>query len=490
VIRRIVVSLSILLVVTVLAAAGTLYWFLSGDGIRQALEQQASAWLGQPVHIATASAQLLPRPAVRLGTITVGEPVSLTLGSIVVSTGLNALLHRRIEDAEVIVSDSRIQMPLPSPVATRATGATGGPEPIRLVSIRSIALDNVRFVTRGRGIVVSAESALDGTRLAVHRFEARSGQTTFQAEGLMELSPRVDATMRIKAGVIDVDELLELAEAFVPEGGGGGSRPAPRIAARVSAERARAGGVEVRQFATDMLVDGDRVSLSPLTFQLFGGRYQGSLSARLGPTLQASLNARIIDLDVAQLASFGGVPGAVTGTLTGAGSFSGRGADIAGVLGSARGEGTATVVKGTIQRLNLVRTVVLFFGRPAADAAVATDEFERMDLRFSLGDRVFDAQAFSLQSSDADIVGSGTLHVATKALNGQLDLSLSEALSAQAGTDLQRYTLEGSRIVLPALIGGTLGEPRLRIDAAAAVERGLRNEVKRRLGGLLDRFAK
>ena len=42
-----------------------------------------------------------------------------------------------------------------------------------------------------------------------------------------------------------------------------------------------AGGVEVRQFASDLEVNGDRVVLSPLTFQLFGGRYQGAVSAQL-----------------------------------------------------------------------------------------------------------------------------------------------------------------------------------------------------------------
>jgi hypothetical protein len=65
---------------------------------------------------------------------------------------------------------------------------------------------------------------------------------------------------------------------------------------------------------------------------------------------------------------------------------------------------------------------------------------------------------------------------------------LSEALSAQAGTDLVRFTREGNRVVLPALVGGTLGSPRVTIDAAAAAKRGLENEVQRRLKGLFDRI--
>ena len=67
-----------------------------------------------------------------------------------------------------------------------------------------------------------------------------------------------------------------------------------------------------------------------------------------------------------------------------------------------------------------------------------------------------------------------------------MDLSLSEALSTQAGTDFARFTREGNRILLPAVIGGTLDAPRVTIDAGAAVRRGLKNEVQRRLKDILD----
>jgi hypothetical protein len=101
---------------------------------------------------------------------------------------------------------------------------------------------------------------------------------------------------------------------------------------------------------------------------------------------------------------------------------------------------------------------------------------------------VFRAEAMSLHSRDVDLVGSGTLTTATKALNGRFDISLSEALSAQAGNDLQRFTREGNRVVLPANLAGTLENPRVTIDAAAAVTRGLKNELGNRLKGLLDRL--
>jgi hypothetical protein len=66
-----------------------------------------------------------------------------------------------------------------------------------------------------------------------------------------------------------------------------------------------------------------------------------------------------------------------------------------------------------------------------------------------------------------------------------MDLSLSEALSAQAGTDLVRFTRDANRVLLPATLDGTLDAPRVSIDAGAAVRRGLRNEVERRLKDIL-----
>jgi hypothetical protein len=82
--------------------------------------------------------------------------------------------------------------------------------------------------------------------------------------------------------------------------------------------------------------------------------------------------------------------------------------------------------------------------------------------------------------------GKGTLNLDSDAVSGRVDVTLSEALSAQAGTDLARYTREGNRVVLPAAIGGTLEMPRLTIDVGAAAKRGIRNEAGRRIKGLLD----
>lgn len=488
-IRRVLLALAGTAVLAVVVLAGVVYWMLSGDGVRVALEAQASRRLGRPVSIGRARARLLPRPAIRLDGVSVGEPSRMTFGTVLVATDLRALLSRRIENAAITIADTTLTLPLALDGATSSTTEEGADAPaLQLVSIRSVVLDEVTVVGRDRRLTLWAESSFVDSELRLQRLDVRTGITELNAEGVVQLQPRIDARLRVRAGRLDVDELLALAGAFAPGPDDTRHTAAPRVAARVSAETASAGGILVRQFATDLEVDGNRVSLSPLTFQLFGGRYQGAVRGSLGDVMTATIQSRLLDLDVAQLASFGNAGGTVSGRLTGAGTFSGRGQDMADLLESASGDGSATVTDGAIRGLNLVRTVVQFFGRTTPGSEAASDAFERLDASFSLQRGVVSADALSLRSRDADVVGHGTLALGTKQLDGRLDLSLSEALSSEAGTDFRRYTSDGNRIVLPARIGGTLDAPRLAVDAEAAMRRGLRNELERRMEGLLDRF--
>lgn len=490
--RKAIVAAAVFVLALGLLATGGLYWFFSGDGMRVALEQQATSWLGHPVRVGQARARLFPRPGIELTDVRAGEAGEVTLADVRLTTDLGGLLGRRISGATISIADTRLAMPLPFRIPWgNAAAAPGNAPAIEIESIDAIALRDVRIASRDREVVVSADLGLSGDRLAVRQFTAESGATSLQVEGSVGLAPRIDATLTARAPRLDLDELLALAQAFSPEpaAGGGPAASAPvRLAATVAADTATAGGVTLSALTADMTVDGDRVALVPMTFGLFGGRYEGALRAQLGETLSATIESRLDGLDVAALTTFAGSPDTVTGRLDAAGTFRARGRDVAALLAGATGTGTASIVDGTIRRLDLVRTVVLFFGRPAPDTAASTDRFERIDAGFSLADRVVRAERLALRSRDADIAGTGTLALSTEALNGRLDMMLSEELSAQAGTDLARFTREGSRIVLPAALGGTLSAPRLSIDARAALQRGLRNEAQRRLGDLFDRL--
>ena len=482
VIRKVVLALVGVVVFLAVAATGVAYWLSSGDSVRLALEQQATAWLGEPVRIGSMETSLVPRAGIRLGTVRIGEPVRLSLGEVELLTDFRALIGRRIEDASVIIADSRIEMPLPvSPVEPDNPSDSESAEAMRVSSIRRISLRNVQVVSRDREFVVSVESSLEGNRLTLNRLTAASEGTALEVEGEVDLAPRIAARLQVSADHLDLDELLALAQAFVPEE----SATAPEaeessvsLVAQVSAETATAGGIEIEQLSAQMDMEGSRVVLSPLSFGFFGGRYEGVLDTQFDDRLAVSIESRIENVDVA---AFGGSPETVTGRLSAGGS------NLEGALGAARGRGEVSIVNGEVRRLALLRTVVLFFGRPVPDSLAVSDEFERIDASFSLEDLVIRADTFAMRTRDADVEGSGTLILGEEALDGSLQLRLSEELSAQAGTDFARYTRDGNRVLLPATIGGTLESPRLSIDATAAAKRGLTNEVERRINRLFGR---
>src|SRR4029434_8629293 len=99
--RKILIIVAATLVGVVLLATIAIYWFFSGDGMRRALEQQATARLGQPVKIKAARGRIFPRPGIELNGIEVGDPVRLTLSNVNLSTDLRALLNRRIADGSM-----------------------------------------------------------------------------------------------------------------------------------------------------------------------------------------------------------------------------------------------------------------------------------------------------------------------------------------------------------------------------------------------------
>lgn len=477
--------------VVIAVAAAAVHWFATSDSLRQGLERQTSAWLGEPVRIGRVSAVFFPNVSLALEDVRVGEPSRTTFAVVTLSLPLRALFSRRIEDAELTVADSRLELPLPFslPPTGTTTGDGAGSGGIELVSLRSISLRNVTVASGTREVRISADSSLAGPRLVVDSLTAVSGATLIEASGTIDLSPRIEATITAGADILDVDDLMALAAAF------GASSPGPspaerntaRISASVSAPRGTLGGVDIGRFEATLVAEHGQLVVEPLAFDIFGGRYSGAVDAGLGPAMLLNLRGRVSNLDVSQLAEFGNAAGAIAGRLYGSGRFSAAGVDITSALTSARGIGEVVISDGAMPRLNVIQTALRFFGRPETDAPTPDGErFDEITGTFALAGGRVRSDDLRLRAPDFDIFGRGTLDLATKRLEARADLVLSEAVSAQAGRDLLRYTRAGNRVVLPATIGGTLGAPTVGIDAAAALGRGIRNEVERRLGDLFE----
>jgi len=395
--------------------------------------------------------------ALDLHDVAIGTPPSVQAARIQLLTGARGLLSRRVEEAEVVVENGQIAWPLPFSLAPAApSNAASAPAPFTVASVRRIVFRHVTIATGLPAMTVDLDASLRGDRLEIAKAVAVSGDTRFEATGTIESLARVQ-------GRVDVKGTLAFA------------------------------GYDVRDIAATVAIAPDRLSLAPLAFSAFGGRYQGRLDAdlrRSAPQLQ--MIGDIAGLDVAALLKNSGAPDAMSGKLSGRVSLTAFGSDGMTLLKTSRGRFTALVTDGTLPRLDLVRPIVLAFGKPSGVPPEGSGStFSTLGGDFTLSNGLVATENLSMRSRDFDLAGKGSLGIDSGAASAHADVVLSSELTAQAGTDLRRYAQEDGRVVVPVTISGTLGRPTVFVDVLAATRRAFSNELKRRatdfLGGLFKK---
>ncbi len=484
-------SLAVCLVlVLILGAAGAVYAWLSSDQVRVTLERQATAALGMPVTVGAASARVYPRIGVDLHDVQIGAPAFLTLSRVAVSSELVPLLSRRIEGAEVRIADTTLLLPLPValpfPAASGEAASPGAGARVSVVSVDAVALENVKVVSLGREVMLSAHAGLEGERLEISRLTAAAGRTTLTAKGQVTLSERVAATFDAEASQLDFDDLLALVHAFrldgtsasATRGQPASSGPPASLSLRLTTPVARVAGLEGRNLTATITTDGNALSVAPLVFTTFGGTMQAALRLKVGTPISGQIRVSVAGLDAAQLATWGGVPNTISGRVSGTGAFSGQGLDIEDLLSTVRGTGRMEMIEGALPGLEFPREALLAIGRPAAQAPPPNGgRFDRIAAEFAVSNGRLSSTALSLDSRDAQVRASGSLVLATQALDLKGTLMLSESMTVLAGETLTRLANNGGRIALPATVTGTLQAPRTGVDAGALIRQGIRNEV-------------
>jgi hypothetical protein len=507
--RRLLLIAAAVLLLLVVAAGLIARSLLDPDVVRAALEQQASAALGHPVRIATVDWAVSMRPRLTLSGVEVGEPAAITVDRIALTTGLRGLLSKRVEGAGIAVSGSRITLPLPltfggeTPAASpsSAAGAAAAPSgAFTIESIDRISLEDIQLVAQERQLRLDVESSLQGDRLEVSRLQLQSDRTKVSGRG--EMSSLKDRRGRFSATAdpLDLDEVLAIASGLSGPRPSAPSTPAAPAAAQppldvqveIQAPRGRIVGIDFASLATTLALARGSVTLEPFAVGVFDGTLTGRLRLdTAGATPQASLAAEVAELDAAQVAAFAGSDGVLTGRLAGQLALEARGVTSDAVFQSARGRTTVAVTEGTLPGLDLVGPVILAFGKPDPSKPIESSRaFSRLGGTFTLANGVLQSDDLALDSRDVDLTGRGTLRVAGAVADVRANLTLSEALTAQAGRDLVRYAREGSRVVLPATVTGPLASPSVAIDVEAAARRALRNELENQVRKAFGRIRK
>ena len=498
--KKLILTAAVVLIA--LAAAVYLYArsVLSSESVRATLEQQLSTRLAQPVTIGSADASILPRVALKLKNVAIGNPQHTTIADIAIATGLRGLFNRRVEDAEVLVSDGHVPVEALIALAGAATSDTGAgsSSTFTIASVRDISLRDIEFVVGKAALQVDVESSLEGDRLNVSKIAAKSRNTSLEASGALSSISKLQGTFTVTANPLDVDELLTLASGLTApstqasSANVGASPTSMRLAVDLSAGKGRFAGYEFSSLSAKLEALPGRVEMPSVALTMFGGTYDGKLSLdSQQPVPRLQVRGQVNGIEVSQLATLARAPGSITGQLGGTIALTCDGTDADSMLKTARGSTSAAITNGVIPGLDMVRTIVLAFGKPSgAPPEGSGSAFSRLGGDFVLQEGVLRTNNLQFQSRDFDMTGRAMLTVPGGTLDADANVSLSKELTAQAGTDLRRYAQEDGRVIVPADIGGTIGDPAIRIDVAAATSRALQNELKRKAKGLLDRLFK
>lgn len=497
--RRVLLVAAAVLAVAVLGLFVTARRLLGSDSVRTAIAQQLSAALGQPVRIDTAGVSLFPRLAVELHRVAIGNPVAVSLGEVRIATGWRGLLSRTVDDAEITVAATRISLPLPFslvPASSETTGASGA-SGFTITSIGRISLRGVDLVADRHTLRVDLEAGIEHDTLTVDSLTATAATTSIEARGAMSSMARAQGQFEASANPLDLDEMFAFAGAFTtpaPHGRApsGTSASPMHIVVRLTAPRGNFGAHAFANLSTTIDLTTGRVALAPMAVRLFDGTVQGKLAADTSRSVpRLTLNGRLDGLDAAALIAAAGSPGSLTGRLGGTASLTADGTAADALLRTAHGTIDMTVSDGRIPGLDMVRSVILAFGKPSgAPPEGSGSAFTRLGGTFALANGTLTSDNLALASRDFDLAGRGSLRLPGGGVEARADVVLSRELTAQAGTDLRRYAEEDGRVVLPARIDGTIARPVVFVDVEAAARRALQNELKRRTKSLLDRLFK
>jgi uncharacterized protein involved in outer membrane biogenesis len=497
---RILLWLVIASVVLVGVLAFAAWRLVTPERIRTSLEAQATQSLGESVAIGTLDVGWYPRVALRLGDVRIGAPVRLRTAQIDVSAGLRALLRRRIDDAELIVRSSRVEVPALLGILERLAAAQAAEPPapdgssfFTITGVRSIVLDNVTLVAGAHELLASARGMLAPDELTVRSLSAKARGTDLSASGSIRFSPLI-ATFRTNAATVDVDALMAFVQGALPASGttsaASTSPSMPRTTLDITAKSGRLAGAAFSDLSTRVEMRGSTLTLAPIQAGLFGGRLEGRIERNAGPPARVQITGSLAGADVTHVLEWLGQPsGTVTGRLSADVQLMAEG-DVASAS-ALRGTTRATLASGTVKGLSLVRNaVVSFAGRTQRGNTAGSDRYDRIAGLFMLDGGTIRCRDLALASPDLDLRGSGTIALPSGALDLDVQCLLSPQLSAEAGRDLYRYAHDGNRIVLPATVSGRLGSPSVSIDAGKTLQRAIKNRVQEEAGSILNRLLK
>jgi len=384
-----------------------------------------------------------------------------------------------------------------------ASGPLDHPEQLRFHG--EISLSGVRYADPSLGKPVedvSGKLTFENRTFKVSRFAARVGET--RVAGALTVrdfsSPQI--ALDLHSPKANLDDLMSL---LTPSSAGGAPASAPSASGDILARTRGTGTIRIDEgsfgtfrfsrFSGNLRLVEKVVTFDPVSFQLYGGSYQGTLTADLRSARPRYAYRSSLKGVGAQpfLAENMGIKDLLAGTVFADLEMEGSGSDLDAILDSLKGHGTIKVDKGWIGRLNVMEGLAKasnLLGEKTL-AEVSSNLAKQHTDFFSLaGDvQIAGGRATSnnlrLVSKDLDLEGKGGF-----TLQGMLDLNLkvlfSKELTAtmlKEGSRARYLDREDDRIVLPLTIKGPLDSPTYGVDIGDITRAAAKSEAVQRLAG-------
>ncbi|MFW5926813.1 MAG: AsmA family protein, partial [Wenzhouxiangella sp.] len=229
-------------------------------------------------------------------------------------------------------------------------------------------------------------------------------------------------------------------------------------------------------------LDRGELVIDPMTAELFGGRFDGRASVDFNQQPPAvAVAPHLSGIMVDQLAEILTSASPVTGRGELALDVSFRGLSVPEILASLDGNGNFELNDGVVRGVDLRRLIeeeltVSNLGN-ISRAFGGETPFRNLTGSLRAEGGVVELPDLDLTARDYGAQGSGRIDLGADRVHYKLELNLGETLAARMPDRLRRAT--NGRI--PLLIAGSTTAPTVTVDVAGIVERGLIDELSRRL---------
>ncbi|MEX2271489.1 MAG: AsmA-like C-terminal region-containing protein [Vicinamibacterales bacterium] len=512
-VRRALIAFAVAVAAVVVVAA-LLLQSLGRGGLREGVESRLSAALGQPVSIGRLGMTLFPPgltgSGVRIGDAEAEAP-ALDIARVRIVPrfrslfGSDVVIERLVLDGFVVsvLRDRSGAWHVPAVVpAPAAAGAGPAIARVRIIDGRMRVFDRAADGALREAASIDAIDAdvrveEDGLRLAP--ITGRIGGAAIAGEaGSDARSVRLD----FSAGAIDDDDLpafLRLVGGERPEFLKLASPASVRVAIRVDRATSRLTGdgvlqaprvhlepLELERFEAPFTIEGSRLLFAPTAFGLSDGMHEGRVSVRLdAEPPRWSADSRVRGLDAgAFLDALSGGDQRLDGTALVTAALGGRLGE--SLTQSVAGRLRIEVDNGVIRGFPLLSSINRALGLAEQDGN--DTRFERLTATFATSSGRGATEDLVLEAGNVRLEAEGWIAAdRSLSLRGLAVLSRERTDRVVASIrELARLRRDG-RLELPLTISGSLDAPSFGIDVQGAIRRGLTDELRRRLRGIIRR---